>query len=523
MKKGNGYKAILFSCLLGLSMTGCKKNPEQSIVKEKDFDNMVSEAQKDSDGDGSVSNVQDMTAYEEYKTSFSDDTLGVYVTADAKVDIPKTDKMSIVRVAPKQITQEFLDSFLAYTVGDRTLYDQTVMFGRTKADVEAEIQDCKQAIANYDNLVNSNMMSAADGETYKVEYQGRINRLQEEYEKTPDEIKKEDYISGRKLTATSQMLAEHPEDDWYSWQNELNPNGTAFYGVTAPDEDNQIAIYAQNNENYGNCLRYRKGIGATLKISRATADIGTDIEKESEAMDTFRNNGATTMEEDTTETANLSYEDAVKKANLFLQEFGMKDVKEYTGDRYWYILRTENNGSKYIYQKVYVITYLRTMDGVFVNNEGGAKLVDEWQGDYNRKQMWSGEAVYVFVNDSGVVGFDYCSPVEPVETVVDKSTMKSFDEVKEIFEKMVLVTNALDEEDLSYGVKMNITVKEVRLEYTRISEADSFDTGLFVPVWKFVGDTELRNDDEVIINKENVNIMIINAIDGTIIDENLGY
>ncbi len=57
------------------------------------------------------------------------------------------------------------------------------------------------------------------------------------------------------------------------------------------------------------------------------------------------------------------------------------------------------------------------------------------------------------------------------------------------------------------------------LGYSRISEADSFDTGLLVPVWDFMGTVT----NEAYGEEEYRSVLTINAVDGSIIDRALGY
>ena len=68
---------------------------------------------------------------------------------------------------------------------------------------------------------------------------------------------------------------------------------------------------------------------------------------------------------------------------------------------------------------------------------------------------------------------------------------------------------------------VTIDVSAVKLRYTRISEKDSFDTGLLVPVWDFIGTKtdQYGNGNDV----RGAVLMSINAIDGSVIDRNLGY
>lgn len=65
------------------------------------------------------------------------------------------------------------------------------------------------------------------------------------------------------------------------------------------------------------------------------------------------------------------------------------------------------------------------------------------------------------------------------------------------------------------------------LGYSRIYDpATDCDTGLMVPVWDFIGGFDAITDDYNVKNNgeySNQSFMTINAIDGTIIDRELGY
>lgn len=127
------------------------------------------------------------------------------------------------------------------------------------------------------------------------------------------------------------------------------------------------------------------------------------------------------------------------------------------------------------------------------------------------KKVWPIEEIAIQVTDDGIIGVDYASPIETVDTVVEGATLKQFDEIKGIFENMVVAMYA-DEE-----LKREIKVDSVKLGYAIISEEGTFDTGLLVPVWDFNGTV---NDSGRI---DETSIMTINAIDGTVIDRGLGY
>ena len=84
---------------------------------------------------------------------------------------------------------------------------------------------------------------------------------------------------------------------------------------------------------------------------------------------------------------------------------------------------------------------------------------------------------------------------------------------------MIVTMNAtIDEES---EVKVNIN--KVVLRYTRISEPDSFDTGLLVPTWEFIGTINGAVGTRWYEGNEDIVVMSINAIDGSVINHELGY
>jgi hypothetical protein len=80
-----------------------------------------------------------------------------------------------------------------------------------------------------------------------------------------------------------------------------------------------------------------------------------------------------------------------------------------------------------------------------------------------------------------------------------------------------------------YIASMDFNVGRVALELQRIAERDSLDTGLLVPVWNFYGtETDGHNDiGNVTTTKNGYNeprpILSVNAIDASVIDNDLGY
>ncbi|MCI9151040.1 MAG: hypothetical protein HFI42_11205 [Lachnospiraceae bacterium] len=498
-----------------LAFTGCQKSPENSIVKNKDFDKMVDQAQGE---EGGVRDVADMTEYDTYQDSFSDESLGVTVQVDAKVDIPKTDQMSVTRVRQKEISQEFLDQVKEALMPGIDLWDGSMINAPTKSSIEEEIRDYKRYIEEVEAEFAAGEIDEESLEVHRREYQESIDKLQQQYEAAPAEISLSEYPSDGKLHAVSELLAQNPDNVYYLWQNDLNPNGTIFYGAGKEADGLFHSLYAQNNENYGNYLRYENRMDDYQRLNSVTAHspLGVegmtgDIWKASEEPRISVEGEWDEMRAVENEPAELSMEEAQGKADALMRQLKLEEYKCYDKDLYCQYRSFEEGVLKY--RNIYVFQYLRNQDGVFINNEGNSKLTDGWQGDDYVKREWPGESVLVYVNDSGIAGFYYLAPIETVETVVEKSQMKSFEEIKDIFKQMIVVANA------SQGETADIHIDRVTLRYTRISEENSFDTGLLVPVWDFEGRLSLNTGRA----EKNGSLLTINAIDGSVIDKRLGY
>lgn len=295
-----------------------------------------------------------------------------------------------------------------------------------------------------------------------------------------------------------------------------------YYGLSDGKDGNYHTLFVQNSENYGNCLRYESSKnGYSEKLSSAVVDndfqmITPKKDGQEPEFPMVDPGGSITCADN--EPLTLSQEEAEQKVNTLLEQLGLDDYKCYEQGVYSQLLQNGDVTDKY--RNVYRFLCLRKLDNVFVNNQAGFKLTDGWQGKDYVKKMWGSEAVAVAVNDSGIVGFHYLSPLSISETVVKDSRIKSFDEIKGTFEKMVVIENAAQDKEAEGNVSVKVT--DVNLVYTRISEKDSFDTGLVVPVWNFEG-TVVDEYGGGKAGKKTGIILSINAIDGSVINQELGY
>lgn len=526
MRKNKWLLATGMILVLGLS--ACQKSPDSSIVVNKDLDNLIDEAQNGENGSMNVTDVAQN--YDSYQTMLQDESLGVTVNVDARVDIPKTSQMSVFRVAQAPITQELLTRVQQELVQGETLYEGSVLNMRTKSEIEADIQWERDY---YNSLAQR--CEGSDLQVMQEETQRTIDRYQEEYETAPAELVWEDYPSDGLIHSVEELYQADTKDDYYSWQYSLNPNGEVYYGVSDGKNGRHTSLFVQNNPERGNCIRYRSGKHGYEFISTMDPTNLENVNGGGDCQNIWDAGQALPvsiqqqwgMVDDSEfielqdETVTISKEKAVEMAEAFLNQMGLTDFQYYNGGLYYEILdlRYQPDISGIGYRKEYVLTYMRNIDGAFVTFEAAGKHEEGWNGDDYVKKDWGIECIEFRINDDGIIGFDYYSPLTVMETVVEQSNMKTFEEIRSTFETMVIVANAIAPE---LQDSVNIEIDRVILGYARISEADSYDTGLIVPVWDFKGKTTDAYGETDEMNAYG-SVMTINAIDGSVIDRTVGY
>jgi len=552
MKLGLRIAAGVLCVGLALGCAGCQEDPEGSIVKHKDMDKLISQAAGAGSQEGAVdaAGLQEDVAqnFESYKVELADESLGVQLSADAQVDVPKVDKLSIFRVQQKKIDQELTDKLAQEFLGGETLYDGSILSVRLRSDIEKDIEYMRESIAQSEEEMRratqqgDASFSEEEIENMKQNYQHDIDLLQEEYEKAPESLDYAQWPGSTTLKSVQDALAQNPDDGFAQWMKELNSNGNYCYAINDGQDGLYKSFYVQNNENYSNKLVYNCNPVGYPNIGGCTVNktyLGGDEERyhantakdlktfwkekglEGVVINQYIVGDDTNFEPIPGWTCEKSAEDAQAQAEAFLEKVGFEGFSlgrcELCSETLGLDRPGEPTGSDSIdFATYYILQFYREIDGVQLTQSSGVKYQDGWtDGDF-KKEMWPGECIEMRVNDSGIVGFSLLAPVEITETVVEGAALKTFDEVKSTFESMALVARAREAEQVVDEVDT------VRLSYSRISEKDSFDTGLIVPVWSFEG-KESYYMDEMLSNVWEGPILAINAMDGTIIDAELGY
>jgi hypothetical protein len=174
----------------------------------------------------------------------------------------------------------------------------------------------------------------------------------------------------------------------------------------------------------------------------------------------------------------------------------------------------------------YRLNFIRTVNDIPCSYINGMTTNNYSNEESIYTGNWTYETMVMLVNDEGIVSFNWYSPIEIMDTLVEKSALLTFDNIAEIFEQRIRDTYE-PQAKLSNIVNIKLNVTFVSLELQRIAEQNSIESGLLVPVWNFYGTISTNNKDSENANQRGFDeprpLLTINAVDGSIINLGMGY
>ena len=174
----------------------------------------------------------------------------------------------------------------------------------------------------------------------------------------------------------------------------------------------------------------------------------------------------------------------------------------------------------------YELLFTRQVAGVNVTyndvTDSGGRLYRDTP-DYT--PSWGYERIQLLVDDAGVLYMAYPPLYEVTEIVTERAEILSLEEAVASFERMIgyqyAAYEAGEEEPCDDAY---LCIDEIRLGLTRIAEKNAQQQGYLVPSWTFFGHYKLsdfRPDGYGHHGTEA--ILIVNALDGSIIDPDRGF
>ncbi|MGE5493681.1 MAG: DUF6034 family protein [Burkholderiales bacterium] len=527
MKK---FSLFLIAAIAALLVSACQPTPEKAAVVGKDLEQMIKAA---TSGQNTAGDLKTRLGVPERYESYIEDATGkLKVTVDADIVLPQADSIPVVCVESRPFDQQTVDKLIELLFEDGKLYDPYPLSEMTKTEISdmlmklaarkvelegqglkpslPDARDPEAAIAPDEPQQSAeNVSMSASGNSLDMVNEA-IYSLKELAKTAPDE-KKLVEVSGK--FAALNPAEGLTGDERKQYEGKLIEHARA--GQLCP-QGGMRSIVAANNEV--------TNIYTIEYINRGDFDADFGLYFSEHEWEDMRNEFASPVEHEELKRMDLKItpEEAQQTAERFLAQMGIDYLTcecnepvvggsfSYYGDE----VRTGN------LLKAYRLQYVRQVSGVpvtYTNIETAAASEEGFIWN------WAYEAMTLIINDSGIVGMKWEAPYRLKETVTESAAMLPFDNIKNVFEKMIIVGNSYYKE---YDGEININ--EVRLGLARITAQNDLKSGLLIPVWDFFGTVTTHYQEggqskQHTVSDTGLSLLTINAIDGTVIDRSLGY
>ena len=473
---------LLLACLaLGL-LTGCQKTPEVPVVVQKDQEQMLQTAQQGKDNSALLAALEVPERFTGGWTGVND---FVHVTADAEIILPNADKIPTGSIGRRDFTQEDADNLMRVLLKGNTLYEE---LGMTK-------QQALERLEQLQAMQRGEIPVDLDG-GYEA-LPGAIERCAE-YARTAPE-------GDERVPAETSFVSRSENLEEIKGWTEVDGKVMHFFVQNCPGYLDHAAVFA---DGYGDV-----NFSSAVAISLIQDELPEPL------------------------TVDFPMEDAIQQGDALMEELGFEHV---VCDDAYPVLFTrsmptavsidetddapsEENWKSYILATGYELQYVRCVNGFPISwtpIRGGAAPENE-----SYSGAWHYEVITLDYTKDGLVYFYWESPhTEPVLQVEDTQLMP-FDQIADIFAKMIMVKNSdvqVANERNGFDTVRNYDITKVKLGLMRIKAKGSFDEGLLVPVWDFWGEERWEWQGETSDFGEEI-LLTINAIDGSMIDRELGY
>lgn len=475
--------AVIISAAAASLLAGCQQTPDTPVVVEKNQELMLDAAVNGGENSSSLSVL-------EVPERFTGEWTGVdgcvTVRADAEIELMQVSAIPTGTVMRGEFTQEDVDRILSAFIGDNILYEEQ---GTTRQQAMAWLEQY-QAVQR-----GEIPLSEVSGDAKMEDLPGLIEYCAELARTAPDEAER--FVASRSL----------------------EPDETGFY-------DENVEGYAEVGQR------------------RLHIDIGND-DWECKALcyadgyGNWNNSYAIpcySLQEPPQE--NISEADALRAADELMEKLGLANMVCDLATEVAFIEASSypvSVGENPVVKEAgYELEYVRCLEGCPISYTpfpGASTSEDE-----EVTVPWEYERITVGVTASGIVYFCWISPYEEPQVETMDTQLMAFSDVEDIFGRMILITNSyIKEANTQSGTNstLEFTVDSVKLGLMRIRSKGNTSQGLLVPVWDFWGTKTVHTDTgngnieshygaAYSIDSRSI-VLTINAIDGTVIDREVGY
>lgn len=406
----------------------------------------------------------------------------VSVKADASVVIPEADGFKTYKVTGRAFTQEDYDRVSGVLLEGASLWDRD--YERMEGSNGFTLEEVENIIALLEKQKAEAAKGAGKGKTVNLgetDYDAQIESWRALAEEAPEKA----------------VIIEVPDIVVYDGTEENVQENYLSGTATVEGEDFLVSL----DNNLTDTWRW---INFQIRCTRVNSNF-------------YNFFGG---QEESARAAEIDIEDMRQKAQEAVEAMGFTDFA-IAGEEYVQAVSVEEKeGDAHADTVGYAFYFTRVLDKIpvtYTANEGTSLENDDIAA-------WPYERLDLVYDSEGFASFNWVDPYQ-IEKVSDEYVfLLPFSEIQDIFEEMILKKYGDIYGDVD---KMNLEffIDEVRLGYMRVFEKGSPMEGEMVPVWDFIG-TEVfypAGKEPMEDALPYASRLTINAMDGTIIDRDLGY
>ena len=464
MRINNKFRLTIISLvLLALCSFGCTSTPKEDFVvnkKDSNLDELALITAVESETD-----VFEGAIKENIEASSKD------VTIDVNIQIAGADKDSasfpVYKAIPGEIGIDTAKQWVKAFFADGKAYEPS---GLTKQDIEERIASLRAA-SGHDMLY----MEYGDEEVVRQMedyYSDLIKEYENMYETAPEasERKETDWTfhpygyyeesSDEILDKTMSFKCETPNLNGYTGFIWAVDRNESDYSV------HNISFFYLDEEEYINSIPYKK----------------------------------------------LSIDEAKKIAEDTIEKLGF--------DNEWVFEKLSENN--YGDNDSLTLKYVPTLNGIpLLSADKSSKADDAYASRYPYTEL------SVSITNGKLASVEYISPLKITEQINENVKNMGFEEAYGLFKKNAgsfFTKEAFVDMSMpgAESVKMDVHITNVKKALFRIKTEET-ENYMIVPVWGFYGHMDIETESGNLEDEDEKLLMLINAIDGSVIDPGIGY
>ena len=483
--KGGIHMKRICCLLMVLSLlSACQPTPEVEPVAQKDSDALIERVEVAEEDVADMAEAPESRHITRELTEVSQRT-GIDITIDADVVLPETDAIPVARVQSGELDMQVMENIWEIVANGSGMLED---FPRSYYEGQASMWMEYREAGNLDKYSSFEEMDAAISELLAEAATKPANPVF--FPESPMDV----MLTGEKLHDT----------DMYN----CHEGHVTFFGLSDQGTVSEVHLDTDWFVEYLRDIddRYIWNSSNPLDIYLPAIERG----------------------EFKIQLPERSIEDAQAYAEQLLAELGITDFTCVVA-RIAPLIPRFFNEQQDVCPCAYELLFTRQVAGVNMTyndvQSSGGELRDRPADSPDYTPSWGYERIQLLVDDAGVLYMAYPPLYEVTEIVTERAEILSLEEAVASFEQMIGYQYAAYETgqrelcDDAY-----LCIDEIRLGLTRIAEKNAQQQGYLVPSWTFFGSYDLDGfwpDGEGHHGTEA--ILIVNALDGSIIDPDRGF